>query len=274
VTDRPRLELRGLTVEHGGRPVLAGVDLSLPAGGWLAVIGPNGAGKSTLLRAVAGLVPHRGEVLIDGRRPDPRRRRQLARLVAFVPQRPHLPATMTLGDYASLGRTPHLGLLASEGRRDREVVAGVLERLGLSELAGRELRTLSGGEAQRAVLARALSQEAALLLLDEPTAALDLGNVQQVLELVDALRRERAITVVSAMHDLTVAGQYAEQLLLLASGGAVAAGTRHEVLRQPLLARHYDASLEVLAIGGDGRGEAGGLAVVPVRGGETLRRWG
>ena len=179
------LTCRDLGVVLGRRPVLSGIDLEVAAGEWLGVIGPNGAGKTTLLRAIAGLVAHTGSVLLaDGRRP-------AAADVAMVPQSPVVPEGMTVTEYALVGRTAHLGWLARESRRDRRVVAAVLRRLGLSGFASRLLSQLSGGEAQRVFVARALAQQAPVLLLDEPTSALDLGHQRTMLELIDELRRDR-----------------------------------------------------------------------------------
>jgi iron complex transport system ATP-binding protein len=211
----------------------------------MMLIGPNGAGKTSALRAVCGLVPFRGQVLVDGRDVRELRRRDLARLIAFVPQTPVMPPELTVAEYALLGRTPHLGHLAVEGRRDRQAVARALERLDLLPFAERGLGSLSGGEAQRAVLARALAQEARILLLDEPTTSLDLGRQQQVLELVDSLRAD-GLTVLSTMHDLTLAGQYADRLVLLDRGSVVAEGAPREVLSTSNLAAYYGAEVRVV----------------------------
>jgi cobalamin transport system ATP-binding protein len=251
------LALRALSVDLGGARILDGVSGSVAAGEWVTVIGPNGAGKSTLLRAVAGLVPRAGSVEIDGKAG--LGRRELARRVALVPQSPSLPPQMTVAEYVLLGRTPHLGYLAREGSHDRDIADAALVRLDLVDLADRRLGTLSGGERQRAVLARALAQQAPILLLDEPTNALDVGRGQQALELVDALRREAGLTVLAAMHDLTLAGQYADRLLLLDGGRIAAAGAACEVLTDELVAQHYGASVRVL------HDETGALVVVPVR---------
>jgi iron complex transport system ATP-binding protein len=249
--------VRELSVELGGARVLDAVTGNVEAGEWVTVIGPNGAGKSTLLRAVAGLVPRLGAVEIDGERE--LGRREIARRVALVPQSPSLPPQMTVAEYVLLGRTPHLGYLAREGSHDREIADAALVRLDLVELADRRLGTLSGGEQQRAVLARAVAQQAPILLLDEPTNALDVGRGQQALELVDALRRDAGLTVLAAMHDLTLAGQYADRLLLLDRGRIVAAGGVPEVLTPELISRHYGASVRVL------RDDEGHPVVVPVR---------
>jgi iron complex transport system ATP-binding protein len=234
-----------LSVRLGDREVLTGVDLTVRRGEWLAIIGPNGAGKSTLLKAVMGVVGHRGQVTVGGRAAQELKPRDRARLVAYAPQTPSLPPDMTVSEYALLGRTPYIPYLGRESRRDREVTEAVLERLDLTGFATRRLGELSGGERQRVVLARALAQQAPALLLDEPTTALDLGHQQQVLELVDRLRLADGLTVVTTLHDLTLAGQYADRLVLLASGRAVAAGRPAEVLTESLIGRHFDARVEI-----------------------------
>jgi cobalamin transport system ATP-binding protein len=251
--------MEGLTVRYGSREVVRDLSHRLHAGTWLCLIGPNGAGKTSVLRAVAGLVAHDGRVTLDGTPVGRLSRRQLARLVASVPQQPVIPADMSVEDYALLGRTAYIPHFGVERRSDRDVVARALERLDLTGLAGRPLGTLSGGERQRAVLARALAQEAPVLLLDEPTSALDIGHQQHVLELVDGLRREQRLTVLSAMHDLTLAGQFADELLLLRDGRAVAWGDARTVLSEPLLGEHYGASLRVVL------DTEGGVVIIPTR---------
>ena len=252
------IDLREVTVELGGHPVVRGVDVSVADGEWVALIGPNGAGKTTLLRAVARLVSFTGEIVLDGRAVGELSRSELARLVAVVPQEPSTPPWMTVAEYVLLGRTPHLGPLAKEGARDRDAAARALGRLDLVPFAGRRLGTLSGGEKQRVVVARALAQEARIVLLDEPTAALDIGHQQQALDLLDGLRAESGLTLVAAMHDLTLAAQYADRMVLLDAGRVSAEGRPHEVLTEALIAEHYGASIQVITV--DGR-----LAVVPTR---------
>lgn len=235
----------GVRVTLDRREIIHGVDLSVTTGSWHAVIGPNGAGKSTLLRAITGLLPHRGEILVGGAAIGGLNAKERARLIAFVPQQPQLPGDVPVASYVLLGRTPHLGYLAVEGAKDREIASAALERLDLTGFAKRRLGTLSGGERQRVVLARALAQQARVLLLDEPTTALDLGHQQQVLDLVDELRTSEDLTVVSTLHDLSVAAQYADTLTLLVDGIAVACGTANEVLTEASLAEHYGARVRV-----------------------------
>ena len=253
------LTLRTVSAGYGATRVVSGVSTTLETGGWLAIIGPNGAGKSTLLKSIVGLAKADGEILLNGRPAAALSARERARAIGYAPQIPVLPEGLTVTDYALLGRTPHLGPLAREGRRDLAVVEQVLARLDLSTLAARALRTLSGGERQRAVLARVLAQQAGLLLLDEPTTGLDIGHAQALLDLVDRLRSEDRTTVVSTLHDLTFAAQYADRLLLLDGGRVVAAGTPAEVLTRETVRRHYAADVEVLRTG---RGQ---IVVAPSR---------
>jgi iron complex transport system ATP-binding protein len=239
------ITIEQLTVELDRVPVLRGVDAAVPGGGWLALIGPNGAGKTTLLRAVAGLLPHRGSIRVDNEDLGAIRGRGRARLIAYVPQIPVLPPDMTVEEYVLLGRTPHLGYLGAPGRADKAKAAEASERLDVTRFAGRRLASLSGGERQRVRLARALAQEPRVLLLDEPTSDLDLGHQQQVLELVDDLRRGRGVTVVSTLHDLTQASQYAGHLVLLNHGRVETAGRPAAVLTEDLIARVYAAHVTV-----------------------------
>ena len=243
----PALRLTGATVRLGGADVLRGIDLDVRAGAWLGVVGPNGAGKTTLLRAIAGLVRlASGETQIGGRHLGSLSRGARARAVALVPQEPVVPAGMTVREYVLLGRNPHIPLFAVESQRDLTVVGEILASLELARFATRAVQTLSGGERQRAVIARALAQEASLLLLDEPTTALDIGHVQEALDLVDRMRVERGLTIVSAMHDLTVASQYAERLVMLDKGRVVADGEPREVLTAERLADHYGVRARIV----------------------------
>jgi len=165
---------------------------------------------------------------------------------------------MTVAEYVLLGRTPHLGALARESESDRVIVTWALQRLDLLPYAERPLGTLSGGERQRAVVARALAQEASIVILDEPTTALDIGHQQQALELLEDLRAEEQLTLVAAMHDLTLAAQYVDRMVLVRDGRIVADGTPADVLTEEGITEHYDASIRVLEV--DGR-----VAVVPTR---------
>jgi iron complex transport system ATP-binding protein len=251
-----------LSVTLGRTPAVRSVSAIVERGEWLALIGPNGAGKTTLLRALAGLVSFVGTVRLEGRAVGSSTRREIARLVALVPQIPQTPSELTVAEYVLLGRTPHIGYLATENRADRLAAERAIARLTLRPFAERPLGSLSGGELQRAVLARALAQEAPILLLDEPTSALDLGRQQQALELVDRLRRDDELTVISAMHDLSLAGEYADRLLLLDRGQIVSEGSAQAVLTEQRIAAYYDADVRVLH-------ENGSVFVLPKRKGRT-----
>jgi len=257
------ISLENVRVRYGMAVALDDVTERAADGEWLCVIGPNGAGKTTLLQAVARQVRHDGRIEVCGQPTAGMSRRKLARLVAYVPQRPQLPPDMTVGDYVLLGRTPHIGYLRVETDADRQISAELIDRLALSALAGRELRTLSGGELQRLVLARALAQQAPVLVLDEPTSALDLGRRVDALELVDAARQERSLTVLSAVHDLTLAGQFADRLLLLDGGRVAASGPPPDVLRDDVLRPHFGPGVEVLTTG---RGDRAVISRRPPRG--------
>jgi iron complex transport system ATP-binding protein len=244
------IALEAVEVRLAERLVVDAISLRVERGGWTTLIGANGAGKTTLLRAVAGTVAHAGTITLEGSQLGSLGARARARTLATVPQNPLLPPDMTVAEYVQLGRTPHLGLLGRAGATDRRAVGEAIARLDLRHLAVRRLDALSGGERQRAVLARALAQEAPVLLLDEPTAALDIGRQQEVLELVHELRAERGLTVLGAMHDLTLAGQYADRVALLDGGRLVAHGTPAQVLTEELIARHYRARVRVTDLNG------------------------
>ena len=248
----------GVTIE--GAKLLDQIDLHVEAGEWVCLIGPNGAGKSTLLRVVGGAIDgHEGTVTLNGQAVAGMRSRNRAQLVAMVPQRPVIPLEMTVSEYALLGRTPYLGPLAVESRHDLTVVAESIARVDMAGFGHRRLGTLSGGELQRAVLARALAQRAPVLLLDEPTAALDLGHHQVVLELVEEMRRRDGVTVLSALHDLTAAAQFCDRLVLLSHGTIVAQGPPGEVVDEALISRFFDARVQVMT------GPDGNPVVVPKR---------
>jgi len=253
------VEFRELVVRYAESTALNSVSHSVERGRWLGLIGANGAGKTSLLKALARLVDFEGEIRVEGRSTTDLSRRAFAQHVAYVPQKPEFPPEMRAVDYVALGRLPHLGYFGAEGPHDRDRSLELLERLSLGSMATRHLSTMSGGELQRLVLARALAQEAPVLLLDEPTSALDLGRRVEALELVDELRVERGLTVISAMHDLTLAAQFADELALLAEGAIVASGSAEEVLEEGSLDFHFGTRVRIL------RTDDGELIVVPRR---------
>ena len=239
---QPAVSVHGVSVTLGGAHVLTAVDLSVPEGEWLALLGPNGAGKTTLVRALSGTVPHTGSIrfasephAVRGRRAS----RTRARSVAVVPQTPLIPPGITAFEYVLLGRTAHQNLRFSASLEDRRRSLALLQRLDLERFAERDLATLSGGERQRVVLARALVTDAPVLVLDEPTAALDLGHQFEILELLAELQQERGLTVVTTLHDLGIAGQFGDRLAVLHEGRLVAHGTPAEVLTPDAIGRWW-----------------------------------
>ena len=243
----PLLEARDVAVEIDGNSVLDGVSLDVGAGEIVGLVGPNGAGKSTLLRAVTGLAGLRGgEIRVGGDGLEALSRRELARRVAVVQQLPEAPATLRVRQLALLGRHPHLGLLSREAARDYAIAEDALREAGCRELAGRELGTLSGGERRRAFIARALAQQAPLLLLDEPTANLDAGAQHEVLELIAGLARDGS-GVLLVVHDLTLAIAYCDRLVLLDRGIVVASGAPEDVVTPEIVGRLYGDAVTVMA---------------------------
>lgn len=229
----------GLRVTAGGAVILDGVGLTVPRGGMLGLVGPNGAGKTTLLRTVAGLHrPGRGRVLLEGTPVHSLRPRVLARRIAYLPQDTGLSAPFTAYQVTLMGRHAHMGRFAVEGEADHRAVARAMAVTGTSHLADRSMATLSGGERQLVLLAKAIAQDAPVLLADEPVSALDLRHQLAVLRLLRACADDgRAVLVV--LHDLNLAARYCTELALLAGGRVLAAGAPARVLTSAHLAEAY-----------------------------------
>jgi len=239
----PLLELRDLRVRFGARRVLQGIDLGLHAGELLGLVGRNGSGKSTLVRAVTRIVPlESGTVRIAGEDAGALTVKELARRVAVVPQGIELPEGFTGLEIVLAGRTPYLGLLASERAEDLAAARRAMAQTDTLDLAERRVEKLSGGERQRLLLARALAQETPVLLLDEPTAHLDIGHQAEVLDLLAALRRERELAVLAVLHDLTIAAHYCDRLAVLDEGRIVALGTPEDIVNAEMVGSAFGAA--------------------------------
>lgn len=241
------LVANNISVTIDGKTIVNDVSLTISTGEWLCIVGPNGAGKSTLLRALAGLAEPSGTLEINDLDVRAFSIRDRACWIAYVAQDPVAPSGMSVFDYVLLGRTAHLSLLANETQLDHDMANFVLAELDLTQFAARSVNTLSGGERQRVAIARALVQASPIILLDEPTSALDIGYSQEVLDLLDRLRRDQKIAVVSTMHDLTIAGQYPDRILMLANGSTVIHGTAHEVLTEEHISKTYGATVRVIS---------------------------
>ncbi len=240
------LQLQNVCVGYGDREVLRDVSFRVVAGEMLGLVGPNGSGKSTLIKAISRVIPaESGSILIDGKEVNAYDRMELARVVAVVPQDPLLPATFTALEVVLMGRTPHLGFLRYEGRADMAVVWQAMGVTRTRELAYRRMGELSGGEKQRVCIARALAQEPRIILLDEPTSHLDIGFQLETLELIAGLCVEDGLTVLAAMHDLNLAAQYCDRLVMLDSHGVYSAGTPHEVITADNIRKVYGTEIEV-----------------------------
>ena len=248
------LEVNNLSVFYGIRQALKDVSFELPAGCILAVIGPNGAGKTTLIRVLSGILQTQaGQIHVDGRDLNLLSTQERARHIAVVPQARQLPPAFSAWETVLLGRTPHLNWLGQTSRQDEAITRQAMERTSTFALAERPVGELSGGEQQRILLARALAQAAPILLMDEPTAHLDLQFQFSLLEEVRSLARHENLAVLVVLHDLNLVARYADRVALLAEGGKLRAlGSPAEVLTGEVLSEAYHIPLEILHTGKGG----------------------
>ncbi|MBN1342556.1 MAG: ABC transporter ATP-binding protein [Phycisphaerae bacterium] len=246
--ERPHLELRDVCFAYpDGRPILDGVSATVPRGASWSIVGPNGSGKSTLLRVMAGLLrPSRGQVLLDGQPLSLLRSRQRARRIAFLPQSVAPVFGYVARQVVAMGRYPHLSGIGLESRHDWQLVDEAMAWTETSELAYRELSALSGGERQRVLIAAALVQASDLLLLDEPTTALDVNHQIGIHRLLARLSADRGWTVVTVTHDLNLAAYFSRHVLMLQRGRVAAEGTPEEVLTTEKVARVYGIAMHGL----------------------------
>lgn len=265
-----RLCARGVVAGYDrGDPILHGVDLAVADGRVTTIVGPNGCGKSTLLRVLAHLLPTRsGEVTLDGRPLDRWSPRERARRIAMLPQNPVAPEGMTVADLVARGRQPHQPWYRQWSPDDEVVVDEALEATGTTGLADRPLEELSGGQRQRAWIAMVLAQQADVVLLDEPTTHLDLAHAVEVLDLVTALCRDTGRTIVTVLHDLTLAARHSDHLVVMRDGQVQTEGPPAEVVTPDVLRRSFDLEARVFPDPVDGAPTVVPLVSQPV----TLRR--
>lgn len=238
-----KIEMQNVSLGYSGKEVLKDVTFQVLPGEMVGLIGPNGSGKSTIIRALTGIIPpYRGKILLDGKGVDRIPRQELARMVGVVPQIPLLPSAFTAFEIVLMGRNPHLSFFQYESQRERDIAWRAMERTMTQYLARRRIGELSGGEIQCLVIARVLAQETKAILLDEPTANLDIGRQVEILDLIKSLCRENNLTVLAALHDLNLASQYCDRLVLVNNGRVHAQGTPSEVIIPQNIKEVYGAA--------------------------------
>ncbi len=256
----PALEVEGLSFAYGEIPVLRGVDLVLHPGEVVGLVGPNGSGKSTLLKILSGVRrDYSGSVRLEGREVRGIPGRELARAVATVPQETAAGLPFTVLEVVLMGRHPHLGAFSFEDARDLELARRALEQAGAGAFAGRDIRALSSGERQRVIFARALAQEPRVMLLDEPTSFLDLRYQVELYDLTRHQASERGVAVLTALHDLNLAAEYCDRVILLKEGRVHASGPTDRVLTYPNLTTVFGTDMYV-----DTNDLTGKLLVIPL----------
>jgi iron complex transport system ATP-binding protein len=240
------LRLDNVSLGYGKQTVLRNVSFEARPGEMLGIIGPNGSGKSTLIRGITRLIqPSCGKIFLDGNDISGINRQELAQLVAVVPQNPTLPEPFTALEVVLMGRTPHLGLLRYEGKKDLSIVKGVMEATQTLAFAERRVGELSGGERQRLTIARALAQEPKIILMDEPTANLDINYQIETLDLARQLCLKQKLIVVVTLHDLNLASQYCDRLVVLSKGIVYCQGIPQTVINAQIIKEVYGAEVYV-----------------------------
>jgi len=226
-----KLEIQNITLDYGQHPVIKDLSFQLQHSELLGLVGPNGCGKTSIIKSLSRVLsPTSGRILLDGKELTGISRNELARLIGVVPQNPYLPETFTVFEVVILGRNPHLGLLSGESSNDMAIVWQAMERAGITHLAKRRIGELSGGEKQRVTIARVLAQEPQVILLDEPTANLDICHQLDIMDLIKSLCMEKNIAGLIAIHDLNIAAQYCTRIIMLKNGQTHAEGTPREVV--------------------------------------------
>ncbi len=233
-----RLNITDLAFSYADRPILNNICMDLGQSEILGIVGPNGSGKSTLIRCIDRILkPQRGSILLDRKQVKDMKQIQIAKSLGYVPQNAPRTFPVTVFDTVLMGRRPHIGW--NSGEKDRKIVIEALNRLGIEELALRDFNELSGGEQQRVLIARALAQEADVLLLDEPTSNLDIRHQLEVMEIMKTLVKEKGLSAIIAIHDLNLAARYANRVVMMTRGEVFAAGKPTLVFTPENIARVY-----------------------------------
>jgi len=242
------LEMQNVTLAYGQRSVLRELSLQVYQGELLGLVGPNGCGKTSIIKALSRvLTPESGRILLDGKELNGIARNELAKIIGVVPQNPSLPDTFTVFEVVILGRNPHLGLFNGETARDMAVVWQAMERTGITHLAKRRIGELSGGEKQRVTIARVLAQEPRVILLDEPTANLDISQQMDILDLITGMCGEKNTAGLIAIHDLNIAAQYCTRIIMLKNGQIHGEGIPSEVITAENVREVFGADTTVYA---------------------------
>jgi len=240
----PAITLKKLSFSYNGVPVISDINIQFNNEEMVSIVGPNGAGKTTLLKLIGGLLtPSQGTICALGKRIETLNSKDKARLISIVPQNPRLPEKMKVLDFVMLGRNPHLALLEWEGENDLNKAVRSMELTETYVLAERELGQISGGELQRAMLAMAITQNSPIMLLDEPTSNLDLSHQGKVMDLIKNDHRQRVGATLIAIHDLTLAAQYTDRMILISEGRIFADGTPEMVLTESNIEQAYGAKV-------------------------------
>lgn len=237
-----KLEMQHVRLGYGRETIVKDITLQVKPGEMVGLIGPNGCGKSTIIRAISRVIsPRSGKILLDGKDVSHIPRRDLARLLGVVPQMPLLPSAFTAFEIVLMGRNPHLGLFQYEGPKELAIAWQAMAQTATQPLAERRVSELSGGEIQCLLIARVLAQETKAILMDEPTANLDIGRQVEILDLIKNLCTEKSLTVLAALHDLNLASQYCDRLVLINNGRIHAEGTPREVITSQNIKEVYGA---------------------------------
>jgi len=242
----PILEIKNISLRYRDKTVLSDISFAVAAGEFFVIIGPNGAGKTSLLKIISGLQQTlQGTVTIKEKKISTYPRRSISRILAVVPQQIEVGFPFTVAETVIMGRTPHLGILGMEGKKDLAIAEEAMQFTEVSHLAERKLFQLSGGELQRVIIARAICQQPEIILLDEPTTALDPAHQLKIMDLMEKFRRQNNTTIIMVSHDLNLASMYGDRLLLLKDGKVVKTGNPETVLDRTLLEESYGCRMYV-----------------------------
>ena len=239
-----KISIQGLTFSYNSHKILDDLDVAVADSEVLSLVGPNGSGKTTLIKCIDRILKPKGSILLDGKEIESMSRQDIAKLIGYVPQSSSTPLATTVFDTVLMGRRPHISWRVSDSDLDK--VADVLERLHLEDLAMRDFAQLSGGQKQKVLIARALAQEPAVLLLDEPTSNLDMKHQLEVMETISSLVKEKRISAVMAIHDLNLAARFSDKLVMLKNGQVWAAGEPKSLLNEANICKVYGIEAVVM----------------------------